>query len=103
MENYSQNHQFSPLETTNMSIFTIRVAPGSLPRPYMAKKIKDGSGYRAAIWSHKKVLKDCMIGHVFKLVKYADGTVTKYATKQEAEDFAKRLVFDFEMTGVDLP
>ena len=85
------------------SIFTVRIAPRSLPRPYMAKKVEDGSGWVAAIWSHKKVLKDCKIGHTFKLVKYADGTVTKYATKQEAEDFAKRLVFDFEMSGVDLP
>ena len=74
-----------------------------MPRPYMAKKVKDGSGFLAAVWSHKKVLKDYKIGHTFKLVKYADGTVTKYATKQEAEDFARRLVFDFEMAGVDLP
>ena len=85
------------------TIFTVRTAPRSLPRPYMAKKVKDGPGFVAAVWSHKKVLKDYKIGHTFKLVKYADGTVTKYATKQEAEDFAKRLVFDFEMSGVDLP
>ena len=84
------------------SIFTIRTGRRQ-PRPYMAKKVKDGPGFVAAVWSHKKVLKDYKIGYTFKLVKYADGTVTKYATKQEAEDFARRLVFDFEMAGVDLP